>query len=133
MQSHILATVLGSLVLGASLASAHCKISNAVGDSGGRAVAFGISAKAGDANGQGDVTKFGGSKFGQTGQGGAIDPPADLAAVQAISGETLPQVTAGGQLSMTLHQVNVCVSILSVSIISQGQAPKPTHADNETG
>ena len=47
---------------------AHCKISNAVGDAGGKAVAFGISAKAADANAQSDVTVFNNkqNKFGQT-------------------------------------------------------------------
>ena len=40
-------------------------------------------------------------------QGGNIDPAKDIADVLKISGNTLPQVSAGGQLTLTLHQVNV--------------------------
>jgi hypothetical protein len=96
------------LAVGLPLVSAHCKISNAVGDLGGKAVAFGISGNKADSNSQKDVTKFSnGNTFGATQAGGAINPAKDISAVQAISGNTLPQVSAGGQLTMTLHQVNV--------------------------
>jgi hypothetical protein len=78
--------------------------SNAVGDNGGKAAAFGI--QSGSGNSQDDVTIFKQGTFGTTAKGQVIDPAKDLAALQALSGNTLPQVSAGGQLTITLHQNN---------------------------
>lgn len=76
--------------------------SNAVGDQGGKALAFGVSAAT--SNSQSDTTTFkAGTKFGAT-QKGAIDPATQLAAVQKIAGNTLPQVAS--QITLTLHQIN---------------------------
>ncbi|OCL07801.1 hypothetical protein AOQ84DRAFT_377360 [Glonium stellatum] len=95
------------LVFSTPLVSAHCKINAATGDLGGKGEAFGISASAADANSQSDVTVFSGNTaFGATQAGGAINPAADLAAVIKNTGATLPQVSSGGTVTMTLHQVN---------------------------
>jgi len=65
MRSLLLSTSV--LVLAVTHVSAHCKISNAVGDAGGKAVAFGISGNKADSNSQNDVTRFSGKdKFGAT-------------------------------------------------------------------
>ncbi|KAB5536555.1 hypothetical protein GE09DRAFT_331126 [Coniochaeta sp. 2T2.1] len=86
------------------LVSSHNLISNAVGDAGGKGIAFGVSSPT--SNSQSDTTTFRGSnnKFGST-QKGAINPAAQLAAAQQIAGSnTLPQVE--GQITLTLHQIN---------------------------
>ena len=68
-------------------------------------MAFGI--QKGSGNSQDDVTNFKqGGTFGKTTKGQAIDPAKDLAAVQAQAGNTLPQVAAGGSITLTLHQNN---------------------------
>jgi Egh16-like virulence factor len=67
-------------------------------------VAFGI--EKGSGNSQNDVTIFKKGTFGTTADGNVIDPNKDIAAVQAQAGNTLPQVSAGGQITLTLHQVN---------------------------
>lgn len=84
------------------LANPFSSYSNAVGDQGGKALAFGVSAAT--SNSQSDTTTFkAGTKFGAT-QKGAVDPAAQLAAVQKIAGNTLPQVAS--QITLTLHQIN---------------------------
>jgi hypothetical protein len=75
--------------------------SNAIGDAGGAALAFGVTSAT--SNSQSDTTTFKAGKFGST-QKGAVDPAAQLAAVQKIAGNTLPQVTS--QITLTLHQIN---------------------------
>lgn len=58
---------------------------------------------------QQDSTRFRGDAAdtcGETLGGGANDVEAGTAQVMQLNGATLPQVSAGGQISMTLHQVN---------------------------
>ncbi|KAJ9155922.1 hypothetical protein NKR19_g4345, partial [Coniochaeta hoffmannii] len=68
---------------------------------GGAALAFGVSSPT--SNSQSDTTTFKTGKFGST-QQGAVDPAAQLAAVQEIAGGTLPQVQR--QITLNLHQIN---------------------------
>ena len=101
------------------LVAGHCKITSATGDaSNDKGTALGI--QAGSGNSQADVTVFkGNAAFGDlvqvnirddesimiiltcNPQAGAVDPAALLPGVNAI-----PKVTAGGTLTMTLHQIN---------------------------
>ena len=58
---------------------------------------------------QQDATRFQGEAAdacGETLAGGANDIDTGVSQVMAQNGATLPQVNAGGQLMMTLHQVN---------------------------
>ncbi|KAI5858874.1 hypothetical protein BZA05DRAFT_428089 [Tricharina praecox] len=99
--------------------TAHGAIVSATGDAGGQGTALGIDA-ATPRDGtrrtpfQQDTTVFGrqqrggaasASGCGRTAQSGAIDVPSAMADVVSQNGG-LPQVTEGGQVSMTLHQVN---------------------------
>ncbi|MCJ1427786.1 hypothetical protein MMC29_005691 [Sticta canariensis] len=89
------------------LVAGHCKITSAKGDLGGKGTALGITDN--DGNSQSDVTVFSGGKakpFGDTPGGGDIDPATALPAAMGIAGNTLPQVSIGGTVTMNLHQVN---------------------------
>ncbi|KAB5580719.1 hypothetical protein GE09DRAFT_1213160 [Coniochaeta sp. 2T2.1] len=86
------------------LVSSHNLISNAIGDAGGKGIAFGVSSPT--SNSQSDTTTFrsnNNNKFGST-QKGAIDPAAQLAAAQKIAGNTLPQIES--RITLTLRQIN---------------------------
>jgi len=89
----------------ADLASAHCKITSATGNDGGKGSAIGIVP--GSANSETDVTIFSGTTgCGKTPGAGANNIQTGTQAVISQNGGTLPQVSAGGSLTMTLHQVN---------------------------
>ncbi|MCJ1417344.1 hypothetical protein MMC32_003687 [Xylographa parallela] len=106
MHSILAPIVLLALALSTPVAG-HCKITSAQGDLGGTGTALGITANSG--NSQSDVTVFSGAQaasFGETPGGGNIDPATALPQAMAIAGTTLPQVSAGGTVTMNLHQVN---------------------------
>jgi len=98
----------------ATLVAGHGAIVKAVGDQGGAGSAIGID-PATPRDGtrrnpfQQDSTRFKGDNAatcGQTLGGGENDIVAGTKAVMAMMGGQLPQVSAGGEISMTLHQVN---------------------------
>ncbi|OQV10600.1 hypothetical protein CLAIMM_14577 [Cladophialophora immunda] len=98
----------------AELVAGHGAIIAATGDAGGNGSALGIDPTT-PRDGtrrrpfQQDTTRFAGDAadtFGETLEGGDNDPESGTAAVLAQNGGTLPQITAGGQVQMTLHQVN---------------------------
>ncbi|MCJ1377516.1 hypothetical protein MMC17_000611 [Xylographa soralifera] len=106
MHTVLFPMVLLALTLSTPVAG-HCKITSAQGDLGGAGTALGITANSG--NSESDVTVFSGAQaasFGETPGGGNIDPATALPAAMAIAGTTLPQVSAGGAVTMNLHQVN---------------------------
>lgn len=103
-----------SLLLAADLVSGHAAIVDAVGDAGGAGMALGIDTST-PRDGtrrnpfQQDSTRFKGDAadtVGETLAGGDNDIEAGTSAIMAETGEDLPQVTAGGEITMTLHQVN---------------------------
>ncbi|KAF2502769.1 hypothetical protein BU16DRAFT_554808 [Lophium mytilinum] len=96
------------------LAAGHGAIIKAVGDAGGNGTALGIDAST-PRDGtrrnpfQQDTTRFQGDAeeaCGETLGAGDNDPETGTAQVLATSGGTLPQITPGGEVQMTLHQVN---------------------------
>ncbi|KAK5051458.1 hypothetical protein LTR84_003110 [Exophiala bonariae] len=98
----------------ADLVAGHGAIIAATGDAGGSGSALGIDSST-PRDGtrrrpfQQDTTRFQGDAaetFGETLQGGDNDPEAGTAAIMAESGDDLPQITPGGEVQMTLHQVN---------------------------
>lgn len=98
----------------AELVAGHGAIIAATGDAGGQGSALGIDSTT-PRDGtrrrpfQQDTTRFQGDAadtFGETLEGGDNDPEAGTAAILAENGGTLPQVTPGGEVQMTLHQVN---------------------------
>ncbi|MCJ1396573.1 hypothetical protein MMC18_009464 [Xylographa bjoerkii] len=107
----------------------HCKITSAKGDLGGAGTALGITANSG--NSESDVTVFSGAQaasFCETPGGGNIDPATALPAAMPIAGTTLPQVSAGGTVTMNLHQVNADGAgpfTCSVDTTAQGTAFSP--------
>ena len=103
MHSNLVPLVLLGLTL-SPMISAHCKITAASGDLGGKGTALGITANSG--NSQSDVTVFNSGSFGETPGGGKIDAATALPASMALAGATLPQVSTGGVVTMNLHQVN---------------------------
>jgi hypothetical protein len=97
------------------LVAGHGAIVKAVGDAGGAGAAIGIqpdTPRDGTKRNpfQQDTTRFKGDNkatCGQTLGGGENDDiDAGVKAVMANTGNTLPQVSSGGSLMMTLHQVN---------------------------
>ena len=101
------ATILAILSFGlAPLASAHCKITAATGDAGGKSSGLAVTSSTG--TNQGDTTIFNQTTgFGKTNKGGKIDATTAVPAAMKFAGSnTLAQVTPGGTLSMTLHQLN---------------------------
>jgi hypothetical protein len=105
--SAILSSILATQVLG------HGAITYAVGDVGGKGTALGIDSRI-LRNGttrdpfQHDTTVFGGQKkgCGSTIDGGQNNITNGTQHIIAQYGGLLPQVSAGGQLAMTLHQIN---------------------------
>jgi len=96
-----------------SQVSAHGAITYAVGDAGGKGTALGINSKI-LRNGttrdpfQHDTTVFGGQKkgCGSTIDGGQNNITKGTSHIIAEYGGKLPQVSVGGMLAMTLHQIN---------------------------
>ncbi|KAI0968434.1 hypothetical protein F4678DRAFT_199913 [Xylaria arbuscula] len=102
------------LVSLAHLVAGHGAITNAVGDAGGSGMALGIDTST-PRDGtkrkpfQQDSTRFRGAQadtIGETLEGGDNNIEAGTQAIMAETGDTLPQVSQGGELNMTLHQVN---------------------------
>ncbi|KAF2689088.1 hypothetical protein K458DRAFT_291083 [Lentithecium fluviatile CBS 122367] len=102
------------LLATSELVAGHSAITGATGDAGGAGSAIGVD-PATPRDGtrrnpfQQDATRFKGAAAdtcGETLGGGDNDVEAGTAAVMAQNGATLPQVTQGGALMMTLHQVN---------------------------
>ncbi|KAL2267719.1 hypothetical protein VTJ83DRAFT_4996 [Remersonia thermophila] len=102
------------LLTAAPLATAHSVIIQAVGDAGGLGMALGVDTST-PRDGtrrnpfQQDSTRFRGSAretVGETLRGGNNNVEAGTRAIMAEMGDVLPQVTRGGSIEMTLHQVN---------------------------
>jgi hypothetical protein len=98
----------------AELVAGHGAIVSATGDAGGSGSALGIDPST-PRDGtrrrpfQQDTTRFQGAAadtFGETLAGGDNDPEAGTANIMELSGDELPQITPGGEVQMTLHQVN---------------------------
>ncbi|KAL8367071.1 hypothetical protein RB595_007987 [Gaeumannomyces hyphopodioides] len=108
-------TILSVILLaGAELVSGHAAIVGATGDAGGSGMALGIDSST-PRDGtrrnpfQQDATRFKGSAaatVGETLAGGNNNVQAGTTAIMAETGDQLPQVSPGGELTMTLHQVN---------------------------
>lgn len=103
-----------SLLAAADLVAGHGAIIQATGNAGGEGMALGVDSST-PRDGtrrnpfQQDSTRFKGQQaatFGETVGGGQNSLEAGTKAIMAETGSQLPQVTAGGSVSMTLHQVN---------------------------
>ncbi|KAE9963455.1 hypothetical protein EG328_011376 [Venturia inaequalis] len=103
-----------ALFAASTLVAGHGAIVKAVGDQGGVGAAIGVdpdTPRDGTRRNpfQQDSTRFKGDNAdtcGQTLGGGENDIIAGTKAVMAMMGGTLPQISASGEISMTLHQVN---------------------------
>lgn len=92
----------------------HAAIIKATGDAGGNGMAIGVDTSTPRdgtrrAPFQQDSTRFKGAAadtVGETLAGGTNDVEAGTTAIMGETGDQLPQVTPGGEVSMTLHQVN---------------------------
>ncbi|KAI2640810.1 hypothetical protein GGS26DRAFT_178514 [Hypomontagnella submonticulosa] len=102
------------LAVTAQLVASHGVITDATGDAGGTGMALGVDTST-PRDGtrrrpfQQDSTRFRGDQadtFGETIGAGANDLEQGTQAILAETGDQLPQITPGGQLKMTLHQVN---------------------------
>ncbi|KAI1409064.1 hypothetical protein F5Y13DRAFT_97061 [Hypoxylon sp. FL1857] len=102
------------LLAAAQLAASHGVITDATGDAGGSGMALGVDTST-PRDGtrrrpfQQDSTRFRGDQadtFGETIGAGDNDLEQGTQAIMAETGDQLPQITAGGQVKMTLHQVN---------------------------
>jgi len=103
-----------ALLSTAQLVASHGAIIKAVGDAGGSGMALGVDTST-PRDGtrrnpfQQDSTRFKGDAadtFGETVGAGDNDVEAGTKAIMAETGEQLPQVSQGGEIQMTLHQVN---------------------------
>ncbi|KAF2867588.1 hypothetical protein BDV95DRAFT_169951 [Massariosphaeria phaeospora] len=103
-----------SLLAASQLVAGHSAIVAATGDQGGQGSAIGVD-PATPRDGtrrqpfQQDATRFKNEAADQCGEtlgGGTNDVEAGTQGVMAQNGGTLPQVSQGGTLSMTVHQVN---------------------------
>ncbi|GAP88553.1 putative mas3 protein [Rosellinia necatrix] len=102
------------LLSAAQLVAGHGAIINAVGDAGGSGMALGVDTTT-PRDGtrrrpfQQDSTRFRGDQadsVGETLAGGDNNIEQGAQAIMAETGDQLPQITQGGELTMTLHQVN---------------------------
>ncbi|KAH0441590.1 hypothetical protein CcaCcLH18_01850 [Colletotrichum camelliae] len=102
------------LLATADLVAGHAAIVGATGDAGGQGMAIGIDSST-PRDGtrrnpfQQDSTRFKGDAadtFGETVGGGTNNLETGTKAIMAETGQMLPQVSAGGSIDMTLHQVN---------------------------
>lgn len=102
------------LLATSNLVAGHAAIIGATGDAGGAGSAIGVDPSTPrDGTGrqpfQQDSTRFKGdaaATCGETLGGGDNDVQAGTAQVMQLNGATLPQITPGGSVMMTLHQVN---------------------------
>jgi hypothetical protein len=103
-----------TLLAAAQLVAGHGAIIAATGDAGGTGMALGVDTST-PRDGtrrnpfQQDSTRFRGDAaetVGETLGGGDNNLEAGTQAIMAETGDSLPQVTAGGEVQMTLHQVN---------------------------
>lgn len=102
------------LLATSQLVAGHAAIIGATGDQGGQGSAIGVdpnTPRDGTRRNpfQQDSTRFKNAQAdtcGETLGGGDNDVQAGTAQVMQLNGGTLPQVSAGGEISMTLHQVN---------------------------
>jgi hypothetical protein len=109
-----LKSILTLLLSTATLVTSHGAIIKAVGDAGGEGMALGVDTttpRDGTKRNpfQQDSTRFKGDQadtFGETVGGGNNDLEAGTKAIMAETGQQLPQVSQGGEIQMTLHQVN---------------------------
>ncbi|KAL9108925.1 MAG: hypothetical protein Q9227_006321 [Pyrenula ochraceoflavens] len=96
------------------LVAGHGAIVKAVGDAGGQGSAIGIdpsTPRDGTTRNpfEQDTTRFKGDAkdtVGETLEGGTNDIESGVKAVMQNMGNTMPQITPGGMVMMTLHQVN---------------------------
>lgn len=103
-----------SLFALAPMVAGHAAIIAAVGDAGGAGMALGIdpaTPRDGSRRNpfQQDTTRFRGQAaktVGQTIKSGTNSVEEGTQAILDITKDSLPQVTAGGALNMTLHQIN---------------------------
>ena len=107
-------TALVALLAGTQFVAGHGVITAAKGDAGGSGSAIGVDPST-PRDGttakpfEQDTTRFKGNAAdtcGSTKEGGVNDIESGTAAVLKQSGGQLPQITAGGSVQMTLHQVN---------------------------
>ena len=92
----------------------HAGIIGATGDQGGQGMGLGVDPNTPrDGTGrnpfQQDSTRFQGDAaetFGETLGGGDNAPEAGTQQIMDLTGDQLPQVSQGGELQMTVHQVN---------------------------
>lgn len=107
-------TVAASLLAAAQLVAGHGAIIAATGDAGGNGMALGIDPNT-PRDGtrrdpfQQDATRFKGDNadtFGETVGAGNNQLESGTKAIMAMTGDQLPQVTPGGFVDATLHQVN---------------------------
>ncbi|KAL2211639.1 hypothetical protein CC79DRAFT_1267279, partial [Sarocladium strictum] len=103
-----------ALFAAADLAAAHSAITNAVGDAGGSGMALGVDTST-PRDGtrrrpfQQDATRFRGDAadtVGETLAGGDNNIEQGTTDIMEETGDALPQVTQGGSIEMTVHQVN---------------------------
>ncbi|KAI0131981.1 hypothetical protein BJ170DRAFT_225777 [Xylariales sp. AK1849] len=102
------------LMTTAQLVAGHAAIIKAVGDAGGSGMALGVvtsTPRDGTKRDpfQQDATRFKGDQaatFGETVGAGDNSLETGTKAIMAETGDQLPQVSPGGMISMTLHQVN---------------------------
>ncbi|KAI5861645.1 hypothetical protein GGS23DRAFT_575982 [Durotheca rogersii] len=108
------AIVAFGLLATSGLVSGHGVITGATGNAGGTGMALGVDSST-PRDGtrrrpfQQDSTRFRGDQadtFGETIGAGNNNLEQGTQAILAETGDQLPQVTPGGQLTMTLHQVN---------------------------
>ncbi|KAJ9500497.1 hypothetical protein H2202_004292 [Exophiala xenobiotica] len=113
MVSYKTFVVLGLLAITDFVAGHGCIIA-ATGDAGGNGTALGIDPST-PRDGtkkkpfEQDTTRFAGAQadtFGETAEVGNNDPETGTTAILAQNGGVLPQVSPGGEVQMTLHQVN---------------------------
>lgn len=127
------------LLATADLVAGHAAIVGATGDAGGQGMAIGIDSST-PRDGtrrnpfQQDSTRFKGDAadtFGETVGGGTNNLETGTKAIMAETGQMLPQVSAGGSIDMTLHQVNgdgggkqqKSITRLLTSRLTSAQAP----------
>ncbi|KAI1089093.1 hypothetical protein F5B19DRAFT_388757 [Rostrohypoxylon terebratum] len=102
------------LLATAQLAASHGVITDATGDAGGSGMALGVdptTPRDGTRRNpfQQDSTRFRGASaatVGETLGAGTNSIESGTRAILAMTGDQLPQISAGGQVKMTLHQVN---------------------------
>ncbi|RBR26041.1 uncharacterized protein FIESC28_01069 [Fusarium coffeatum] len=103
-----------ALFVAADLAAAHSVITNAVGDAGGSGMALGVDTST-PRDGtrrrpfQTDATRFRGQSaetVGETLAGGDNNVEQGTVDIMEETGDQLPQVSQGGSIEMTVHQVN---------------------------